>query len=551
MPLKTRREFLVHSGVALTGIAASPRLLAAQAPTAAPQKMRGLMVDAGRVPESLSYYRRVIDFCSEWELNTLHFRLADDQGTALRFTSAPDLLAHKDAFAPDQLHDLAVYAQTRGVDLLPELESFGHTGFITRSPAYAHLLDSSAEGEAEFTGVIPVNPETLALFRKLYGEVASIFPSIYFHGGCDEVNWGGSLLSRRALQTRTRAQIWADYLNSLNHVSQGLGKHFIVWGDFILHKEPEILDKLDKSIIIMDWDYRENNSAQVQEAYLKARANGSRAIGAPGLIHYEWGARPGGEQLHNIDAFADAYLDKNDPGSLGLILTNWIPSRYIQNSIWDGFGYAAVAFQQGTATAQTSGFHRFVEKHYQANWNETWDEAFRLIYDFAPSVQDRETSSWMGLRLITPWSSDEELTAALKEKSPRHNPFPRLRSLLALLEPAVRRNLADFKAFTLSADYLESLYWRQSVIAQTADNSSAALLIQIIARRDQALAAALNADWDNGRPADSPAKSQPIFNLAPKDQLLYQWTKAAAYSASLAAHPGCFSQLIAASIQAS
>jgi len=109
------------------------------------------MVDAGRVPETLDYYRRVIDFCADWELNTLHFRLADDQGTALRFNSVPDLVVHKNAFAPEQLKDLAGYAQTHGIDLIPELESFGHTGFITRSPAYAHLLDRDAQGSSEFT----------------------------------------------------------------------------------------------------------------------------------------------------------------------------------------------------------------------------------------------------------------------------------------------------------------------------------------------------------------------------------------------------------------
>ena len=192
-----------------------------------------------------------------------------------------------------------------------------------------------------------------------------------------------------------------------------------MWGDVVLHKEPEILGQLKKNIIIMDWNYSQNSSAKIQEAYLRVRANGSRAIGAPALIRYIWGPRAGGEQLRNIDAYAEAYLGSNDPSSLGVILTNWVPSRYIQNSLWDGFAYAAVAFNQGTATAQSSGLRRFVERHYQSKWNETWDEAFHLMYDNAPYVEDRESSSWMGLRLPIPWSDDGELTALLKEKVPR------------------------------------------------------------------------------------------------------------------------------------
>jgi hypothetical protein len=513
-------------------------------------KMRGLMVDAGRVPEPLEYYRRVIEFCADWELNALQFRLADDQGSALRFSSVPDLVTHGNAFQPEQLKSLAEFAQSHGVDLIPELESFGHTGFVTRSPTYAHLLDSEAQGNSEFTGMIPVHPESLQLFDKLYREIASIFPSIYLHGGCDEVNWGGSTLSRKALQEKTRAQIWAEYLNSLNGISEGLGKQFIVWGDFVLRKEPEILGLLKKNIVIMDWSYYDNSSASIRESFLKVRANGSRGIGAPALSCYKWGARVGVEQLRNIDAIADAYLETNDDDSLGVMLTNWIPSRYVQNSIWDGFAYAAVAFNQGTATAQTSGFRRFVEKHYRATWNEHWSEAFQIIYESAPGVRERETASWMGLSLRIPWSNDEQFTALLKDISPRANPFTRLRSLLVELEPLVLKNLADFQAFALCAEYLERTCWRDAVVVEQAgkraDRDTAELLIENIAERDRALSEALSRDWDKGRFPDAAAKTEPVFGLAPKDQLFLQWQRAAAYSANLASHPDRFYQLLQA-----
>jgi Glycosyl hydrolase family 20, catalytic domain len=578
MENRNRREFLVQAGVTVSGLAIAPRLFADihEAPdsfafesrsansdlperallpesdsrnTAVREAMRGLMVDAGRVPESMGYYRRVIEFCAEWELNTLQFRLADDQGTALRFRSVPHLVTHETAFEPEELKSLAEYAQGHGIDLIPELESFGHTGYITRSPAYAHLLDSELQGSSEFTGVIPVSPETLQLFDKLYREVASIFPSAYLHGGCDEVNWGGSMLSRKALQAKTRAEIWAAYLNSLDRMSQGLGKTFIVWGDFLLHKEPEILGQLNKSIVIMDWNYQDNNSARLHESFEKVVANGSRGIGAPALVNYRWGPRVGTEQLRNIDAFADSYLAANDPNSLGVILTNWIPSRYIQNSIWDGFAYAAVAFHQGTAIAQTSGFRRFVEKHYRAPWNQVWDEVFQLIYDDAPCVEGRETASWMAPRLPVPWSDDEQLAATVRGGSPIPNPFTRLRSLLVQLESLVLKNFSDFQAFELCVEYLEKMFWREAIVVeQTARNplerAATDLLIQNIAERDRELAEALSRDWDNGRSPKSAAKLTPVFGLEPKDQLLFQWDRASTYSASLASHPDRFYQLI-------
>ena len=122
MRTSSRREFLLRAGITVSSVAASSRLFGGAfsngAIPTAPEKasiitnslkeevlsdfresapdlgdvqetMRGLMVDAGRVPESMDYYRRVIDFCADWQLNTLHFRIADDQGSALRFASVP------------------------------------------------------------------------------------------------------------------------------------------------------------------------------------------------------------------------------------------------------------------------------------------------------------------------------------------------------------------------------------------------------------------------------------------------------------------------------
>jgi len=550
MPMKdqSRREFLFQGGLALTGLAAASRL-SPQAPKDShiDPKLRGLMLDAARVPEPLDYYRRVIDFCAEWQLNAIQVRIADDQGSAMRFSSLPDLVFHQHAFAPEQLHDLAQYGRSHGVDLIPEIESFGHTGFITRSPRYAHLLDDDPKLPSEFTGIIPVHPETLELFTKLYREVAAVFPSVYLHGGCDEVNWGGSALSRKALATKQRYEIWGEYLNSLNSVAQGLGKQFIVWGDMVVRKEPRILPRLNKTIVVMDWDYVETSSAELQQTLSKIRNHGSRAIGAPALINYQWGPRAGKHQLENIDAFADAYLGSEDAGSLGVILTNWVPSRYIQNSIWDGFAYAAVAFNQGTAIAQKSGFRRFVEKYYAAEWNQDWDEAFRLIYANAPEVNRRKAPDET-VPLEVPWSSDEQLSASLAYPSPLADPFTRLHKVLLSLEKQVIKNHADFQAFLLSVAYLEHLYWRdESIAKRPPSREDAASLIRNIADRDRTLAEALSKDWDQGRFSDSAAKSKPLFGFEPKDQLVFQFQRAADYSASLASHPDRFYQILTTS----
>jgi Glycosyl hydrolase family 20, catalytic domain len=514
-------------------------------------QLRGLMADAGRVPEDPSYYRRAIDFCHEWNLNAYLISLADDQGSAFHFISHPELITHKNALTHEQAKELADYARQRGVELIPEIESFGHTRFITGVPQYAHLQDAMGGGRSNFSAVCPVAPETLKLFSDLYREVAEVFPSRYFHGGCDEVNWGGSELSREALKKKTRAEIWAEYVNSLDHIARGLDKELIVWGDFVLHKQPGVLPRLNKDINVMDWQYYVTDPRPLEQAARKVVETGLRVIRAPAIISCRWGVRAGANALRNIDAYAEAYSRIDDPRALGVIVTNWIPSRYIQRSLWDTYAYAAVALNEGGAAARASAFRRFVEKHYRAEWNENWSDVFTTLYEITPN---RESCSprWMRPVLPVPWRSDDELKAAATSGMSNAPPFQRLLSQLVFSEAQVRDNFDDFLTFRLSVEYLEHVFWRISVLVEEAARpgrtpESSAALIRTIAERDQRLLKKLEASWVKGRASDSEAKTGTVFDFRPGDQLLFTFSQAATFSQQLARNPERFSRLLAAS----
>lgn len=556
-----RREFL-QQALGVTGMAASldypvagklhgsRQIPADQATSAASQagtkQIYGFLADAARLPERPDYYERLIDFCSDWNLNALQFRLTDDQGSALRFRSHPELITHRNAFTPDQMRALVEYGEKRGVTLIPEIESFGHTHYITGVPRYADLSDHAPGGRSEFTGIIPVHPQTLAIFRDLYREIAEIFVSPYIHGGCDEVSWGGSEISQQALKKHTRTEIWASYVNSLDEITRGAGKELIVWGDHVLRLEPEVLSLLNKDVIVMDWNYEDEDPAALRKLAEKVVASGHRAMGAPGLIYCRWGPRPGNIQLNNLDAYAEAYRGLN--GSMGVIVTNWIPSRYLASALWDGIAYSAITMREGSSTARHTAFRRFVEKHYAAEWNGIWDDVLTTIYNNAP-YSPSCCGPWMQPPLIAPWRNEADLAATIKTGLVDPPPYTRLRSQLVLCAGGIRRNLDDFAAFELTVEYLEHLFWRSTSVvreAQRKDGSqaSAEMLIRTIAARDQEILEKLDADWDRTRPGDSPGKQEALFGLSAQDQLLFYFRQAAAGSAQLAAQPERFSRLL-------
>lgn len=511
--------------------------------------IKGWMIDAARLPEPLPQYRRVIDLCAEWGFNTVLFRLADDQGSALRFCSHPELITHPHAFTGDELTDLAHYALERGVQLIPEIESFGHTGYITRSPQHSSLIDRDTENGSPYTGVIPNYPDTLSLLADLYREVAEIFPSPYLHAGCDEVNWGGSAYSQAAIAARGRPAVWADYLNRLNDIARGLGKELMIWADHVLGEDPEqqkILEALSRQVILVDWNYWDSDPCRsdglskrpgtIESRARSALEQGFRLVGAPAYGWCRWGVRVGESQLRNIDAYADIYRALPEPGCLGVIVTHWVPTRFIPNSWWDGLAYAGVALNEGSSAAHLIALPRFVQKHYWAEWDEGWTDLFHSLYAATPP---RRTCApeWMAPFQPPVWADRAGLDELLAGETPPFAvdlPWARLRSQLATCGGKVQRNLTDFRAFALALEYLEHIHRRCTAVLEAHQNPRKRTeLLGDIAQRDEALAEAMLQAWDEARFPDDPAKETLLADLSLEDQPLLAMRRASAFSKQL------------------
>jgi len=488
--------------------------------------LRGLMLDAARLVESPGYYRRFLDFCADWGVNAVIFRLADDQGCAVRFRSHPELVTHVNALTHEEAQALASYAAARGIELIPEIESLGHSHYITRSSEHADLDDRAPGGHSWANALIPLHPKIMRIIGDLYTEAATLFPGRYLHAGCDETNWGGSAFSHELLKTRTRAQVWGEYLNALNAIVRALGREMIVWDDMVLQHEPAILDHLDRSIILHDWEYSGTDPAPAAARLALARDKGFRMIGGPALHWAKWGPRVGSEQLANLDAYADVFRADGHGASLGVIATNWCPARYLRDAIWDGLAYAAVAMHEGGAAAHATAFQRFVQRHYGTEWNDTWAGVFATLYAAAPTRQGDAP-----VRLLVPSASAEELRLAIAAAPLPPQPFADLLSRLDRVQAEVRRNHADFAAFRLTVAYLAHLYWRQTAVCGQSGEALRAALAEV-ARRDAVLADQFAADWRATRAGDPLAGYAQLaaWGFGPEDWLHGRFLAAARFT---------------------
>lgn len=493
------------------------------------EPFRGFMIDAPRTVESMDYYFRLIDFCHDRSLNSIIFRLTDDEGSAYRFKSHPELKTREGAFSAQELKDLVKYAQSKGIEMIPEIESFGHARYIIETERYKFLNDG-AKGKS-FNSVCPVSDSTLKLMKDLYTEISTIFTSRYFHIGCDEVNWGASEMSQNALKIRSKHQIWADYINKLNGYVKTLGKKTIIWGDVPIYHEKEVLDLLDRDIVIMDWNYWETNEVTVDSIAKTILDKGFQVIGCPAVSWCRWGPRVGSYQFENINAYAEVYCNLDDPNNLGIILSNWVPQKYLQNSQWDSYTIAAEILKNKGNYDYMKALPAFVKDHFNAIWDANWEKIYRIAYEKAPQSSCAQNSSYRFML----WSTDQDIKNVLMNNTPVDNPFGEIKNLLLKKKAVIKKNKNDFNDFLLSIEFLQYIYSRQNNLLTFAnslkfDTESVNNYTKQVAKEDESFLSRIKKAWAQGRRSD-------VGDIQKEGDFMMSFYKAANFSKELSKNP--------------
>ena len=459
---------------------------------------RGFMIDAPRGVESIDYYFRLIDFCKSEGINSIIFRLTDDQGTAYLFTSHPELNRCEGAFTTQELRKIVQYAQQRGIEMIPEIESFGHSKYITQTKQYSFLNDGPAG--ADFNALCPVSDSTFVLMNDLFTEVATIFPGPYFHLGCDEVNWGAGKLSKDALSTKSKSQIWAEYVNKLNGCLKALNKKTMIWGDVPIYQDKAVLDLLSKDVVLIDWNYWETDKEKVNTVAQTLLGKGFQIIGCPAVSWCRWGPRVGESQFKNINAYAAVYGNLENPNNLGIILSNWVPKRYLQNSQWDTYTIAAkIMIHKGNYNFMDA-IPAFVENHFGVKYNSSWEKIYSTIYK---DISQWECSQNDSLK-FSPWYAESHIRKIVMNHKVVKNNMPELKKLLLSCKHDITRNKGDFDEFLLTIDFIDYNYNRQNELiafinSKKTDLNSVGNYLKKLALADQLMLEKIHTVWRIGR----------------------------------------------------
>lgn len=150
---------------------------------------RGLMIDSSRHFLPVEDIKKTIDGMLYNKLNVLHWHIVDEDAFPLLVPSRPELSEFGQVggvYTVADVKTVIVYAQARGIRVIPEIDSPAHTeswGRSEKNKKVTFLCDGIYVGQFD-----PTLNETYDLVDDVLRHVTETFPDNYVHFGGDEID---------------------------------------------------------------------------------------------------------------------------------------------------------------------------------------------------------------------------------------------------------------------------------------------------------------------------------------------------------------------------
>ncbi len=282
---------------------------------------RGVMLDISRckVP-TLDTLLALIDRLASLKYNQL--QLYTEHTYA--FQKHPLVWADASPLTATDIATIQGHCQLRFIELVPNLNSFGHFERWLRHPEY-HRFAECPQGfthpltgdHVEFGSTLKPNRNSLNLLKGLYDEYLPLFDSGHFNIGGDEPWELGQGWSRERCEAHSATRVYIDFLDEIRHLVDARDRTMMFWSDIVL-KDPGCLKQLSRNAIAMNWGYEGNHPFR-KECGQMAEARIPYYV-CPGTS--AWNSLTGrvDNATRNLDRAARAGLHNN---AIGYLVTDW------------------------------------------------------------------------------------------------------------------------------------------------------------------------------------------------------------------------------------
>uniref|UniRef100_E1B9H0 Beta-hexosaminidase n=1 Tax=Bos taurus TaxID=9913 RepID=E1B9H0_BOVIN len=214
---------------------------------------RGILIDTSRHFLPVKTILKTLDAMAFNKFNVLHWHIVDDQSFPYQSISFPELsnkgsysLSH--VYTPNDVRTVIEYARLRGIRVLPEFDSPGHTESWGKgqkdllTPCY-----HAREPSGTFGPINPILNSTYSFLSKLFKEISTVFPDEFIHLGGDEVNFNCWVLDMISTMKK-RSIVWQEVYDDEGKLLPGTVVQVWKMGDF--YKELENITAAGFPVII-------------------------------------------------------------------------------------------------------------------------------------------------------------------------------------------------------------------------------------------------------------------------------------------------------------
>lgn len=294
-------------------------------PAAVPALGFMLDVSRGRVPTMPSLFRladrlRLLGF-TRLQLYVEH---------TFAFPGHEDAWRGASPLTAEEIRALDAHCRARGIELVPNLNSFGHVERWLKHEKYRRLAECPDGFYHELfkmrrpAGTFFPCEETADFMGALYREYLPHFSSDKFNLGGDEPWELGLGRSRERCAALGKRAVYVEHMLRLKKRAEACGKKIMFWADVLLEDGGEIPAELLDGAVPVIWGYEADHPfdaqcARVRAALEKTGGNGSFMV-APGTSAWlSFGTRQT-NAFANIRAACSA---AKKHGAAGVLLTTW------------------------------------------------------------------------------------------------------------------------------------------------------------------------------------------------------------------------------------
>lgn len=326
-------------------------------------ELRALQIDLARQKENLSFIFSYMDFAKKYEYNTIILYLEN----AIR-TEDTYFFDVEETYSVAEIKEIVSYANQRGLDVIPALETLGHLEKFFEYPQLLPLAEKDARiygrglnGDVDVCGCVS-NPAFYEFIDKYVSDVCALFPSQYVHVGLDETFDFAVCeeCQKRIKNGESAKELFYQHILHVHDLCKKLGKRMMMWDDYFEYFD--VVERLPRDIIMCNWNYMFVGDEPGGHWTNRIKKNWFALYDTLGFDYIFCTYAHRASSTYAIDSFTD-YAERYSP--MGALMTAWCRNDSFYQGAYPCIAYAGLRWAGKAQNAEKAQIYADLLKDYE------------------------------------------------------------------------------------------------------------------------------------------------------------------------------------------